>query len=192
MKGQLMSVPECIDYGSSGRIGVIVPSGNVIAEPQLRAMLPRGVQAYVTRLPLVGSSSEELIEMASQAGFAAKLLADAGVECLAFHCTAASTFSIELNDLINRKVQVSENTISFATADAIVEALRFVDAKRVVLLTPYIDPVNEREAAFLTHHGFEVIACEGLQINTNRWPSCRPLYSLKWRCETNAMTPMPI
>ncbi|CAB3782766.1 maleate cis-trans isomerase family protein [Pararobbsia alpina] len=163
-----MSVPESIDYGSRGRIGVIVPSGNSVAEPQIRAMLPPGVQAYVTRLPLLGSSSEELINMASQARQAANLLTDAGVECLAFHCTAASTYSVELNDLINRQVQVSEKAHSFATADAIVHALRCVDARRVVLLTPYIEPVNEREVAFLTHHGFEVIACEGLQINTNK------------------------
>ncbi|HEX3574284.1 MAG TPA: hypothetical protein VHU42_06765 [Rhodopila sp.] len=45
-----------IEYGDRLRLGIIVPSGNVIAEPQIRAMLPPGVSALFTRLALRGSS----------------------------------------------------------------------------------------------------------------------------------------
>ena len=46
-----MTLPD-IDYGDAVRLGIIVPSGNVIAEPQIRAMLPRGVSPLFTRLAL--------------------------------------------------------------------------------------------------------------------------------------------
>ena len=53
-----------IDYGERLRIGMLVPSGNVIIEPQVNAMLPPGVAVYVTRLPLRGSSEAELLALA--------------------------------------------------------------------------------------------------------------------------------
>ncbi|MDT7652840.1 MAG: maleate isomerase, partial [Pseudonocardiales bacterium] len=68
-----------IDYGERLRLGVVVPSGNVIAEPQLTAMLPAGVAPYVTRLPLRGSSEAELTAMLDGLESAAALLADARV-----------------------------------------------------------------------------------------------------------------
>ena len=82
-----------IDYGERLRLGIMVPSGNVIAEPQIHAMLPSGVAAYMTRLPLRGSSEAELIEMGRHVESGAKLLADAQVGVVVFHCTAVSTFS---------------------------------------------------------------------------------------------------
>ena len=52
-----------IDYGDRARLGILVPSGNTVAEPELRAMLPSGVGMSVARLPLVGSSEAELRAM---------------------------------------------------------------------------------------------------------------------------------
>jgi maleate isomerase len=130
-------------------------------------MLPPGVVAYITRLPLTGSESDELLAMASQADSAAALLADADVQTVVFHCTAASTFSSELHDEILKRIDNSSRRPSFATADAIVNALRVLRAKRIVLLTPYTESVNLREINFLSDHGIEVMAHEGLGLNTN-------------------------
>src|SRR5258708_39181554 len=82
-----------IDYGDRLRAGVLIPSGNPVAEPELRAMLPSGSSLLVTRLPLLGSSRAELIGMIDQLEAASKLLADAKVDVIVFHCTAVSTFS---------------------------------------------------------------------------------------------------
>jgi maleate isomerase len=46
---------------------------------------------------------------------------------------------------------------AISTSEAILTALRALKAKKIVLLTPYIDSVNAREVAFLEHHGFEVL-----------------------------------
>ena len=74
-----MTAPA-LDYGSGGRIGVLLPSVNQAAEPQLRAMLPADIAIAVTRLKLVDSSEASLLGMARDVEPAAELLADAGVD----------------------------------------------------------------------------------------------------------------
>lgn len=162
----LMKRPD-IDYGSRLRAGLLVPSGNSVAEPEIRAMLPADVSTLVTRLPLRGSSKAELMRMLDQLEPASRLLADAGVDVIVFHCTAVSTFAPDLAEGIRDRIQSATNTRCFTTADAIVEALRRLEAQRVSLLTPYIAEVHDREIAFLEQNGFTVDGSAHLGINTN-------------------------
>jgi maleate isomerase len=162
-----MSALPDIDYGSRLRAGLLIPSGNPVAEPEIRAMLPREVSMLVTRLSLRGSSKAELMRMLDQLEAASELLADAEVDCIVFHCTAVSTFAPELADGIRARIQSASRIKSFTTADAILEGLRWLKARRVSLLTPYIDEVHAREIAFLEANGCEVGGCANLGINSN-------------------------
>jgi len=156
-----------IDYGERLRIGMLVPSGNVIIEPQVNAMLPPGVALYVTRLPLRGSAEAELLAMAANVEEAARLLAHAGVGLSAFNCTAVSTYSKAMEADIKRRIGEATGIPALPTSEALVEAFRVLKAKRIVLLTPYLREVNEREVAFLQREGLEVLAETGLGLNTN-------------------------
>jgi hypothetical protein len=71
-----MTLPS-INYATRARLDVLVPSGNTIAEPELRAMHPPGVGLFVTRLPLTGSSETELRAMLDTLETGTALLADA-------------------------------------------------------------------------------------------------------------------
>jgi maleate isomerase len=53
------------------------------------------------------------------------------------------------------------------TADAILAALEALGAKRILLVTPYIAAVHEREIAFLAAHGRAVVGGDMMSINTN-------------------------
>jgi maleate isomerase len=164
MTGAAMSP---IDYGSRLRAGVLVPSGNSVAEPELRAMLTPEVSMLVTRLVLRGSSKPELMRMLDRLEAASALLADAEVDVIVFHCTAVSTFAPELAGGIRERIQSASGIKCFTTADAIIEGLRCLNAARVSLLTPYINEVHEREIAFLEANGFRVDGSACLGINTN-------------------------
>jgi maleate isomerase len=161
------AVTPQIDYGSRLRAGVLVPSGNSVAEPEIRAMLPPEVSMLVTRLALRGSSKPELMRMLDRLESASELLADAKVDVIVFHCTAVSTFAPELAGDIRERIQSASGTKCFTTADAIIEALHCLNATRLSLLTPYIDEVHEREIAFLEANGFRVDGSANLGINTN-------------------------
>jgi len=180
-----MSAMPDIDYGSRLRAGVLVPSGNSVVEPEIRAMLPRGVSTLVTRLALRGSSSTELMRMLDRLETACELLSDARVGCIVFHCTAVSTFAPELAGNIRERIQSASGIRCFTTADAILEGLRRLNAKTVSLLTPYIDAVHEREVAFLEANGFTIKGSANLGINTNgEMAALRPETILDWATRT--------
>jgi maleate isomerase len=156
-----------IEYGDRLRLGIIVPSGNVIAEPQIRVMLPAGVGALITRLALRGSSEAELQRMQEGVEDAARLLADAGVDRIVFHCTAVTTFSPEAGPAIRQRITDATGIPGLVTSDALAAAFRALRMRRVVLLSPYVAPVHQREIAFLEHLGLDVVGDDALGIDTN-------------------------
>ena len=156
-----------IDYGDSLRLGIIIPSGNVVAEPQIRAMVPPGVGALFTRLALRGSSDAELQRMTEGVEEAATLLADARVGRVIFHCTAVTTASPQAGPAIRQRIESATGTPALVTSDALIEAFRALSARRIVLLTPYIARVHQREIDFCTHLGLEVVHDDALGIETN-------------------------
>ena len=101
----LQSSIRDVDYGDRLQAGVLIPSGNPVAEPELRAMLPAGCSMLVTRLPLRGSSTIELTQMIDRLEAASELLADARVDVIVFHCTAVSTFAPDLARGIRERIE---------------------------------------------------------------------------------------
>jgi maleate isomerase len=173
-----------VDYGNRLQAGVLIPSGNSVAEPELRAMLPSGSCMLVTRLPLRGSSKTELIRMIDRLEAASELLADACVEVIVFHCTAVSTFAPDLAHGIRERIERASGIRCFTTADAILAALSKLNAKRISLLTPYIDQVHAREMAWLEANGVHVEGGTNLGINTNTdMATLQPEEILNWARE---------
>lgn len=150
------------------RLGVIQASVNTIAEPQMQAMLPDGVSMHTTRLGLVGSSEEELLGMADRLEEAATLLADADSDRILFHCTATTTYDPEMPDRLRERIAAVTGIPATTTSEAIVAALHALGARKVVLVTPYIKPINEREVAFLDHNGIVVLREHGLGLPGGR------------------------
>jgi maleate isomerase len=128
-------------YGST-RLGLLVPSGNSVAETELLAML-------------------------TDLENAAALLGHAEPDAIAFHCTAVSTFAPHLAGEIRSRITAATGRPAIATADAILAALRVLDARRVLLVTPYIEPVHQREIGFLAAQGLLVTGGSCLGIDTN-------------------------
>ena len=153
---------NAINYGTRARLGMLLPSGNQAAEPQFQAMLPQGVSLHVTRLKLTGSSERDLLAMTERVEEAAELVADSRADLVVFHCTAVSTFSAELERSIIERVARASGKPATATSEAIVAALGALGAKRIVMLSPYVQAINDREAAYFRGAGFEIVGCAGL------------------------------
>jgi maleate cis-trans isomerase len=130
-------------------------------------MLPAGVGALITRLALRGSSEAELRRMEAGVEAAAGLLADAQVDRIVFHCTAVTTFSPESGPAIRQRITAATGITGLVTSDALAAAFQTLRIGRVVLLSPYIAPVHQREIAFLEHLGLEVVGDAALGIDTN-------------------------
>lgn len=170
-----------IDYGARLRAGILIPSGNSVAEPELRAMQVAGTSLLVTRLSLRGSSKPELMRMLDRLEAASELLADAQVGCIVFHCTAVSTFAPDLAHGIRERIEAASGVRCFTTADAILAALAHLKAGKVALLTPYIDDVHRREIEFLQANGVRVAGGAHLGIDTNaEMATLQPDAILEW------------
>lgn len=153
-------------YGTH-RLGVLVPSGNSVAETELRAMLPDNVTMLTTRLALRGSSEAEMMAMLADLDNAAALLGHAEPDAIAFHCTAVSTFAPHMAGEIRGRITAATGRPAIATADAILAAFQALGTKRVLLVTPYIQPVHQREIAFLAEHGSIVVGGSWLGVDRN-------------------------
>ena len=143
---------------------MLVPSVNRVAEPEISALMPDGVSLHTTRLKLTGSSREDLLAMTEKVEEAAALLGDAGVDLIVFHCTAVSTFDVNMEDCLKERIEKASGKPATATSAGLVAALRTLGVSKVVLLTPYPQDSNDREVAFLKHHKIEVVHEYGMNI----------------------------
>lgn len=150
-------------YGWRGKIGLITPSSNNINEPEFYRLAPPGVTIHTARVLLTGEMDEASYHrMAAELGRAAKELATAEVDIVAYGCTAGSV----IVPLASLTASMSEQTgtPALVTAGAVVSALRALGVRRVAMGTPYLEFVNRREVSFLEEQGFDVTRVLGLEL----------------------------
>ena len=140
------------------RIGLIIPSSNRLTEPQFHRYAPPGVGIHVTRLRMTGKFRRPLTELKSDLAEAAAALGDAKPGVVVFHCTASSMEGgLEGEKALVETIAQSSGAPAITTGQAIVEALRHLHIKKLVLLSPYVKKTNEEEIDYLTSAGFDVL-----------------------------------
>lgn len=145
------------NYGSRLRIGMILAEGNYCSEPDSHAILPNGVSLHTTRIALSGVDTKSLRGMLDEAEKAATLLIRTQPGLIVFHCTAASTIDPDVGDTVAQRIKIATGINSTTTSQALITALRSLNARKIVLLSPYEENVNGSEIIFFRHHGVEVI-----------------------------------
>jgi len=142
----------------SARIGLIIPSSNRLTEPQFHRYTPPDVGIHATRLRMTGKWRRPLAELKPVIAEAAAALGDAKPGIIVFHCTASSMEAgLDGEKAVVDTIAEASGCAAITTGQAIVEALRHVGAKKLVLLSPYVKKTNEEEIEYLTAAGFEVV-----------------------------------
>jgi maleate isomerase len=173
-----------VRYGTRLRLGMLLPSSNLAAEPDLATLLPDGCSVHTTRLKLAGASREEMLAMTEKVEEAALLLKDAAVTRIVFHCTGVSTLDPDMGDRLTARIEAATGLPATSTAHALIEAFRTLDAKRIVLISPYPQSVNDSETRFLAHYGIEVL--QDLGLNKTSGPSMIAVEPAEWYAHTMA------
>jgi len=146
--------------GSLRRLGVIVPGANVVVEEEFPPLLPAGVQMHIARMFRRSRqvNYDSLSEMVQSAEPVALGLGSTVPEVILFACTSAS-FKDGLGEdrkLAARISAAAGGVPTVCTSTALVEALQQVGARRVLLVTPYVEDLNRREESFFAEAGFTV------------------------------------
>jgi maleate cis-trans isomerase len=146
------------------RIGVMVPSTNTTFEADCQLVSPKDVTIHGQRLWLTNefTDAEGMDRMNVEIESAAKYLATASVDAIAYGCTTGSFYKGPgWDDEMLGLIQQAANVPASATSPSVVEALHFFGAKRISVASPYPRWNNEKLEAYLLAQGFDVLNVEG-------------------------------
>ena len=165
------------------RLGLIIPSSNRMVEQEMVRFLPPGVAAHVMRLRMTGPHHVPLDALLPRIEEAARTLMDAKCDCVAFHCTAASTEAgLDGEQRALAALARAGVPLATTTATAIRGAFAALGARRIVLVTPYDAHTTDDEAAFLRAAGYDVLHAVGFDLGgSDRFCATPPEF---WRDRT--------
>lgn len=155
--------------GYSKRIGVLVPPGNVAVENEFPYFLPDGVGCSFSRLYRKSRevSVEGHREMLRSTESAALSVAQSDPGIILFACTSASFMDgVGADEALAKRITDATGIPAIATATAVAEALRAVNASKVFMVTPYRDDINALERTFYTDAGFDIVDLQAIPCRT--------------------------
>jgi len=170
MTGQNRKEEAMSELGSRGRIGLIVPSVNTVAEPEMNQMKPQGVTVHAARLliPSDISTLEAFVQMCEvgcgNAQKAVRELATAKVDVYAFAFTAGSFYrGAGWDEEIAAQIERVGQAPCVVTSTAAIAALKAYEVKKISLVSPYAIG-NDLLKKFVEQKGIEVVHMEGLTL----------------------------
>ncbi|MEU6699578.1 Asp/Glu racemase [Pseudonocardia sp. NPDC046786] len=162
-------------------VGMIVPSSNLTMETELPRMLAaREAEIpgerfvfHAARARMQHVTPEQLRAMNAQAQRAAAELADARPDVVAtaclvaimaqgpgYHCTAEDDITAAL------RAEGSDAPV-VSSAGALLSGIAALGARRVAIITPYLEPLTKAVADYLEDEGVEVVDSLSLQVPDN-------------------------
>jgi len=162
------------------RIGQIVPSSNTTMETEIPAMLrlretirPQRFTFHSSRMRMKKVVKEELAAMDAESDRCALELSDARVDVLGYACLVAimamghGYHRVSQARLTQRTAENGGQAPVLTSAGALVDALRVIGAKRVIVVAPYMKPLTELVVDYIRHEGYEVVDYRALEIPDN-------------------------
>lgn len=147
------------------RLGFVLISNDTIIEEDMFRLAPEGVGVHFTRARMpTGCTVENLASMESGlAEAAAELLPEFDLDVVCYACTSGSVVIGEdrvVEEL--RRPHPSRRATTLITG--VIEGLRTLGARRIVMGTPYLDEVNRIETDYMQASGFELLNVQGLNL----------------------------
>ena len=145
------------------RIGMLTPSSNTVLEPVTSAMLAGlpDVSAHFGRFRVTEISlRDQALGQFDIAPIlaAARLLADARVDVIAWNGTSSGWLGFETDEALCEAITRETGIASTTSVLALNEVMRDTGALRFGLVTPYLHAVQERVIATYRNAGFECVA----------------------------------
>jgi len=153
----------------STRVGLIVPSSNTVAEVDFYRRLPAGATLHTARMYLEETTPESESEMLDHhLPTAISDLATVRPDVMVFGCTSAGALrGNEYEAKLITRIAAATGAETFSVAAAVRRAILSRASRRVGVITPYVDSLNEKIRESLEADGVGVAAVRGLGITDN-------------------------
>jgi maleate isomerase len=150
------------------RIGLLLPSSSSVQERDIGRVLPQDITLHVARMRLNNVDAQSTLRIVQEIEIESQKLADVDVDVIIFPATAPSSRNGPGYDqeLVERITAASGKPATTAST-ALLEALRALSVKQIVLGAPWSAVINQTVAAFLEANGVEVLAQEALGFIRN-------------------------
>ncbi len=184
--------PKRLDViAPAGRIGFIALATDFNSEQDLRRMLPKEVEVFTNRVTNQNPMTlENLRAMAGDIERAAGgILPGLGVDLMIYGCTSG-TAAIGYDRIVERIHQQCPGIPVITPATAAAAALQALGAKKISVLTPYIDEINQALGELLRKQGLDVINVCGFgsedDIEVTMFPLADIVSAAKQACSDEA------
>ena len=149
------------------RLGVIVPSVNIVVEEWYPRVVPERVSVHFARMLIAdGSSPEKIIAMDREDGIRAiGQIASCRPHAVAYGCTASSIVQGHaFDERLHGEIRHLAGAPATTATDSIFAACRALGLKRVTAISPYTEAVDAAEHRFFAEGGIETVASAHLGI----------------------------
>jgi maleate cis-trans isomerase len=141
--------------------GVLIPSTNTTVEIECR-LLPASYQAHVGRLMTSAPGRTFQPSRDEDIDYQSRLLGTAKVELVILAQTSASLFADDYDEVVTRRMSSGAGVPAVTSAQAVGRAVRALGARRIAVVSPYSEAVNQRATHYFeSKHGLETVALEG-------------------------------
>jgi maleate isomerase len=151
------------------RVGLIVPSSNTVMEVDLHRRLPAHVQVHTARMFLEETTPEaESVMLDEHVMPAARDLATVRPHAVVFGCTSGGALrGNEYDRELCERIAAVTGGAAISTIASVRAAIARRGARRVGVITPYVDALNAKIRASIEADGVEVAWIDGLGIEEN-------------------------
>ena len=147
------------------KIGYVLLATEQTIEDDVMRLRPEGVGIHFARAPIPNSITNATLAAQANhlADCAATLLPDGSLDVVCYACTSGSLVIGEDRVFAELK-KGAPGAKSTSLITGVMRALRTVGARKIVVATPYLDEINEREAVYMHKAGFEILDIAGLNL----------------------------
>jgi len=150
------------------RIGLLVPSSASVQERDFCRVLPEDITLHVARMRLSNVEADSTLRVVQEIEAESQKLSDVDVDVIVFPATAPSSrLGIGYDQELIKRISAASGKPATTAATALLEALRVLSIKTIVLGAPWSAPVNQTVAAFIEENGVKVLAQETLGFVRN-------------------------
>ena len=151
------------------RVGLLVPSSNATMERDFHKNLPENVYVATSRMFLDETTKQAEIRMLEESlPEANRMLRTVEPHFCVFGCTSGGALFGQAHDK-KIKAQIEEETgaETVTILSALAHEFAEMNAKKLVVLTPYVDELNGPIHTSLEEDGMEVLSIDGMGITDN-------------------------